>query len=211
MENISTQWSFTSALLIVAHPDDETLWAGGLVRLHPETEWTIVVLCRGNDRDRAPRFEKVLQKLGASGAMGDLDDSPEQTPLSPEVVRQAIRSLVGEKCYEVILTHSEDGEYTRHRRHEEIGKAVLALWDCGELHSQHVWAFAYGDSGRGRRVRTLPKADVQITLSQDIWSWKRAMITEVYGFALDSFESNAALADEAFWIRRSLGVSKGTA
>jgi len=28
--------------VIVAHPDDETLWMGRTVLMHPECEWTII-------------------------------------------------------------------------------------------------------------------------------------------------------------------------
>ena len=81
-------WPFTSALVIVAHPDDETLWAGGTILMHPETRWTVVALCRRSDPDRAPKFRRVLELLGASGDMGDLDDGPEQTPLRPSDVER---------------------------------------------------------------------------------------------------------------------------
>ena len=53
--------------VIVAHPDDETLWAGGLMLMHPEVKWTVVTLCRKSDLDRAPKFFKALERLNAVG------------------------------------------------------------------------------------------------------------------------------------------------
>jgi LmbE family N-acetylglucosaminyl deacetylase len=50
--------------VIVAHPDDETLWAGGTILSHPSWHWFIVCLCRGSDKDRAPRFLRTMQVLG---------------------------------------------------------------------------------------------------------------------------------------------------
>ena len=47
--------------LIVAHPDDETLWAGGTILSHPSWKWFIVCLCRKSDKKRATKFYKVLQ------------------------------------------------------------------------------------------------------------------------------------------------------
>ena len=41
--------------VIVAHPDDETLWAGGTILSHPSWQWFIVCLCRGSDKDRGLR------------------------------------------------------------------------------------------------------------------------------------------------------------
>ena len=81
-------------MVIVAHPDDETLWAGGTILMHPETNWTIVVLCKKNDPDRSVRFNRALDLLQAQGRMGDLDDGPRQTPLSDSEVHEAVLGLL---------------------------------------------------------------------------------------------------------------------
>ena len=70
---------YKSAVVIVAHPDDETLWIGGEMLLHPNWNWFVVCLCRKNDNDRAPKFYKALKELNAEGIMGDMNDGPEQT------------------------------------------------------------------------------------------------------------------------------------
>lgn len=202
MQVDSPRWSYKSALMIVAHPDDEVLWAGGTVLLHPETRWTVLALCRRDDPDRAPRFRKVLGILGAAGELGDLDDGPDQSPLPPALVRDAVRALVGAADPDLILTHSTAGEYTRHRRHEEIGAAVLALWDAGELRSRELWTFAYRDA------RAIRGADIFSELPPELWQRKRELVTGVYGFAPDSFEANAALPEEAFWRLRPTGRKK---
>ena len=131
--------------VVVAHPDDETLWAGGLLLRHPEWRPFIVSLCRGNDPDRAPKFFKVLGLLNAQGIMGDLDDGPNQTPLPEALVQETILALLPGRDYELLLTHAPYGEYTRHRRHEEVSRAVMALWRSGKLRAKRLWQFAYHD------------------------------------------------------------------
>ena len=49
-----------SVAIIVAYPDDETLWAGGAIMAHLSWQCFIVSLCRKNDADRAPKFMKAV-------------------------------------------------------------------------------------------------------------------------------------------------------
>jgi len=186
-------------LVIIAHPDDEVLWAGGTILMHPETQWTVAALCRRSDPDRAPRFRQILGALGAAGDLGDIDDGPGQKPLSASDVQDAVLALVGRGDAELILTHSTSGEYTRHRRHEETGTAVLALWDAGRIRSREIWSFAYRDAEGRQTVGAVKEADVFTVLTSDVWARKRDLIMSVYGFATDSFEAKAALREEAFW------------
>ena len=110
--------------IIVAHPDDETLWAGGTILSNPGRQYYIVSLCRKNDADRAPKFQKVLGVLGAQGMIGDMDDGPEQMPLPENDVRNAILQLLPEKHFDLIITHSIYGEYVQRQptAMEEIGR-----------------------------------------------------------------------------------------
>ena len=198
----NTAWTFKSALVIVAHPDDEILWAGGTILMHPETQWTVVTLCRRSDPDRAPKFRRVLELLGASGDLGAIDDGPKQKPLLPSDAEDAVLALA-ERCEtDLILTHSIFGEYTRHRRHEETAKAVLSLWDAGKLRSGEVWSFAYQDGGGRHSVSAVRYADIFTVLPDDILTRKRNLIIDEYGFAPDSFEAKASLREEAFWRTR---------
>lgn len=208
MKANSTHWPYKSALVIVAHPDDEILWAGGTMLMHPETRWTVVALSRRSDPDRAPRFRRVLALLGAIGELGDLNDGPEQTPLPAPDVQDAVLALVGGGDPDLILTHSVSGEYTRHRRHEEVGAAVLALWDAGTIQSRELWAFAYRDTGAGHAVNAIKEADGFEVLPPEIWERKRGLVTGVYGFAADSFEAKAALREEAFWRVRPISTKE---
>ncbi len=72
--------------VIVAHPDDETLWAGGTILSHPGWRWFIACLCRGKDKDRSSKFHNALRILKSEGIMGDMDDGPEQRPLDEKEV-----------------------------------------------------------------------------------------------------------------------------
>jgi LmbE family N-acetylglucosaminyl deacetylase len=188
----------SNCLVIVAHPDDETLWCGGLILLHPQASWTVITLCRKNDPDRAPKFFKALEKLNAKGAMGNLDDGPEQRPLSEKQVQKTILELLPTFRFDLIITHSTSGEYTRHLRHEETAKAVLTLWNSRSLQAQQIWSFAYEDGQKKYLPKADRDADLQIELPYNIWQLKYKIITEVYGFCKDSFEAETTPKEEAF-------------
>jgi LmbE family N-acetylglucosaminyl deacetylase len=185
--------------VIVAHPDDETLWAGGTILSQPTWNWFIVSLCRGSDKDRAPKFFKVLQILGADGNMGDLDDGPEQNPLDEDELEHSILKLLPTDHFDLIISHSPDGEYTRHLRHEETGKAVIRLWHSGKLSSNELWTFAYEDGGKKYYPRSIETATASYIIPESVWLRKYSIITETYGFGKTSFEAETTPRIESFW------------
>ena len=195
-------WDFSNCAVIVAHPDDETLWAGGTILMHPECKWTVVTLCRGGDEDRGPKFFRVLEDLNAVGAMGNLDDNPEQLPLPERSVRDTILSLLPSDRFDLIITHGLWGEYTRHLRHEETSKAVLTLWRSGELSARQIWMFAYEDGGGKYLPQPVRDVDIHIKMPEEIWQKKYYIITKIYGFGTDSFEAKTTPKEEAFWCFR---------
>ncbi|MCX5633351.1 MAG: PIG-L family deacetylase [Phycisphaerae bacterium] len=195
-----------TAAVIVAHPDDETLWAGGTILLNPQIGWTILSLCRKSDPDRAPKFFRVIDQFGAKGSMTDLDDGPDQKPLKQTDIQKTILSALSEKSFDIILTHNPKGEYTRHLRHEETSLAVLSLWKQGELKAKRLLLFAYEDglrraqSSRGKKYLPRPQkdADIVVDLPKNIYQRKKDIIINSYGFSPDSFEAKAVSNVEAF-------------
>jgi LmbE family N-acetylglucosaminyl deacetylase len=195
-------WHFSKVAILVAHPDDETLWAGGLILNHKQTEWTILSLCRKNDIDRSAKFEKVTRRLGAVAYMADVDDEPEQKPLCSGELKNAILGLLPETQFDLVITHSFVGEYTRHRRHEETARAVYGLWLTEQLKTAELWMFAYEDGQKSYYPKGIRNADIFIELPEDIWKTKYEIITQIYGFSENSWEALTTPRNEAFWCLR---------
>jgi LmbE family N-acetylglucosaminyl deacetylase len=191
-----------SAAVIVAHPDDETLWCGGWILDRPDWEWFVLTLCRGGDRDRAGRFARVLTYLGATGAMCDLDDGPAQEPLDAEQMNRAILETLPRRRYGLLLTHGPRGEYTRHRRHEECSRAVVSLFRERRIEADELKLFAYRDEGPGSLPRVAPDAHEQSMLSPETFERKLHVMTELYGFDPTSWEARATPRVEGFYRAR---------
>lgn len=185
--------------LIVAHPDDEILWAGGTILKNPSWNCFVVCLCRGNDQDRAPRFYKTLKILKAEGIMGVLNDGSEQTPLNEKEVERTIVDLLPPRHFDLILTHHPSGEYTRHIRHEEVSKAVITLWNSVKISTNELWTFAYEDGNKTYYPKASKEASIYYELNQPVWLKKYSLITETYGFEKDSWEAETTPHAEAFW------------
>ncbi|MBN2195193.1 MAG: hypothetical protein JW751_20415 [Polyangiaceae bacterium] len=187
-------------VVLIAHPDDETLWAGGTLLMHPG--WTTFVgcLCRASDGDRAPRFVQALACLGAQGGMADLDDGPApQAPLDTRELHTTLLSLLPGGQIDILVTHELFGEYARHLRHEEVSRSVLEMWASGGIVSRELWLFAYADAEGTQLPEAEPGADVLVELSEDVWRRKRSRLANTYGLSARSWEARAASRREAFW------------
>ena len=188
-----------SVAVIVAHPDDETLWAGGTILSLPLWNWSIVCLCRKSDTERATKFYKALKILKSEGIMGDLDDSPKQNPLEGKEVERAIMQLLPPTHFDLIISHNPSGEYTRHIRHEEVSKAVITLWHAGKISTNELWTFAYEDGNKEYYPRSIKKATIYRKLTKRIWLRKHSIITSTYGFEKNSWEAETTPRAESFW------------
>lgn len=185
--------------IIVAHPDDETLWAGGTILDHPLWNCYIISVCRESDTDRAPKFYRVLKELNSGGIMGDLDDGPKQNPLDEKELEETILNLLPKNKYDLIITHNPNGEYTRHLRHEEVSKSVIILWNKNKIATNELWTFAYDDGNKKHFPCAIKDVAIYHQLSQKIWQRKYNIINEIYGFGIDSWELQTTPREEAFW------------
>jgi len=196
---ISEGEKIKNVAVIVAHPDDETLWAGGTMLSHPSWNWFIVCLSRKSDKEHATKFFDALQVYKAEGIMGDLDDGPDQNPLDEADVENAILELLPPKHFDLIITHNPSGEYTRHIRHEEVSNAVIKLWQAGKISAGELWTFAYEDGDKKYFPLPVGNANICRLLTKRIWLRKYSIMTETYGFKEDSWEAETTPRSEAFW------------
>ncbi|MBU3912650.1 MAG: PIG-L family deacetylase [Nanoarchaeota archaeon] len=187
-------------LVVVAHPDDETVWMGGslIKNCVIEKNWKaeIISLCRKKDAERSEKFFKVCRILNAKGFISDLDDSEEgdYKEISAKEIIERVKKFA-DKDYDFIFTHGKNGEYG-HIRHTQIHNAVKGMLESGELKAKKAFFFSYVEHGEFCNVNS--SADNLINLDKSIYSRKKLIIQEIYGFDKGSFEEKCCGKKEAF-------------
>ncbi len=191
------------ALVIVAHPDDETIWMGGTILQKKEWDWKILSLCRANDKDRAPKFAKVCKLLNAKGIIANLDDEILEK-LKISEIQKLIKEKIKNEKFDFIFTHGKNGEYG-HIRHKEIHLAVKKMHKNKELKSEKLFFFSYisgKQSAPHDKNLKIPvantKADLIVSLSAELLLEKRRIIEKIYEFKHPIFETLACGNLEAF-------------
>ena len=111
-------------------------------------------------------------------------------------------SLLPGNKFDLVMTHSPFGEYTRHHRHEETGEAVATLWEAGKILAPELRMFAYSDQGKGGigdPSAPIKEASLFKPLPKAVWQKKLDIITGIYGFNPGSYEARITQREESFW------------
>lgn len=134
IENVSGS---VKAAIIMAHPDDETIWTGGLLLSKKSWHWKIFIATNYETEDRPNEFKKAIEKYKSYG-VSNLDyefirvmpDIQEYSKLNKNEILQKLNS-VDLSAFDVIFTHNIDGEYG-HGNHKVLGEFLkekrLNVW-----------------------------------------------------------------------------------
>lgn len=187
-----------SAVVVVAHPDDETIWCGGLILQNPSWDWTVLSLCRATDPDRRVKFRRACEHLDIEAAISDLDDSNPLKSIDPQKeIGGRIRDRLRNEDWDACITHGANGEYG-HQRHKEVHREVLRLVGNGVLRCEEFWTFAYVCNPRTGHNIPRHDADIRVPLTAGQLTEKKRIIHEMYGYGRDSFEYEACISPETF-------------
>lgn len=184
------------ALVIVAHPDDETIWLGGLLLMNPQVAWTILALSRASDKDRAPKFKQVAKHYGARGIILDgEDDDRFSLERSVRQAEKLIVSTLGNEHFDWLFTHGQNGEY-EHLKHIACHRAVSNLLAGNRLSVGAAFAFHYKKISK-YKLAPKAKADIVLKLTPKIFKAKLDVMSKIYGFDPDGIDANYCTSTEA--------------
>ena len=123
-------------LMIVAHPDDETLWGGGSLL---EKDYYVVCVTCGNVAYRDNEFKQIMAITNDSYAFLNYPDLVKGTSKISnwtnelELISTDLKNIIDSYNWQTIVTHNPDGEYG-HIQHKKVSKLVTNLADKNKLY-----------------------------------------------------------------------------
>ena len=163
--------SHAEHLMIVAHPDDETLWGGGHIA---DGGYLIVCITNGQNKTRSAEFQSIMQATGNTGLILSYPDKvagqrDDWSHVSKQI-RQDLELVISYKSWKDIVTHNAAGEYG-HIQHKMTHQFVTERYDQDALSTPLV------EFGKYYRAGALPDAKKDLTpISEDALRQKEELL-----------------------------------
>lgn len=172
-----------NSLMVVAHPDDESMWGAGYLIRHPGTTVVCCTIPR-RDPERAWRFFDACQVLGAIPRL-----LPFPEPPANERIDEDTLGLIDFSGYDEVITHNEVGEYG-HLHHKQINAYVTSVTSCNTfgVGLDYASTMRLSDEEGARKIEAL-KCYSHIMPYDGVLMPKWEALVRRYGDELDMFRS----------------------
>lgn len=114
-------------LLLISHPDDDTIFCGGTILTNPNDEWHVVsMLFTLEDEPRGVEFKNAMEnykRLGVNLTYQSLGFAVDDDDI--DTWREAVKNL--NLTPDAVYTHNSEGEY-HHTHHVKVNKIANELF-----------------------------------------------------------------------------------
>ncbi|HRM89516.1 MAG TPA: bifunctional ornithine acetyltransferase/N-acetylglutamate synthase, partial [Thomasclavelia ramosa] len=111
-------------VMIVAHPDDETIW-GGMHLL--KDKYLVVCLTNGDNEIRSKEFKEVMKKTQNTGLILNYPDKTngkrDNWKSSYQKIEDDLNYLLSKQHFNLVVTHNPKGEYGH--QHHKMTSAIV--------------------------------------------------------------------------------------
>jgi LmbE family N-acetylglucosaminyl deacetylase len=132
----------TTNMVITAHPDDETLFFGGMILSRPDEDWTVVCLTDGNADDRGnermAELDEACELLGVQSVIKAGFEDTYNENLDQRKLKKFFNTLPD---VDRVFTHGPLGEYG-HPHHIQTAFAVHKFFTKKEVWHPAINCFA---------------------------------------------------------------------
>lgn len=122
-------WDKVDNLMIVAHPDDETLWGSSYLI---KDKYLVVCITCGNKRVRDKEIESALKisddKVVFLKMPDKVHDKRSEWKKEKKRIKKELDYIMHKKEWNDIVTHNKQGEYG-HIHHKMTNKIVTSIYD----------------------------------------------------------------------------------
>ena len=116
-----------SAAIVVAHPDDETIWMGGTLLAHKDWYWKLYIATHNKDDGRGKEFLNAISQFKSQGIsnleyefLETMPDVQEYEKLNKTEIYGKLNTL-NLSSFNAVFTHNVDDEYG-HGNHRILGE-----------------------------------------------------------------------------------------
>ncbi len=158
-------------VMIIAHPDDESIWGGA--HLLQDNYLVVCITCGGNST-RVNEINKAMDYTKDKVIMLDYPDKVwnkrSDWRAEKSLIKQDIKTILKYKDWKQVITHNPDGEYG-HIQHMITSQIVTDIYGAQE----NLYYF-----GKYYTKKALNKLDKETTIDKKILKQKIKILLPIY-------------------------------